>query len=586
MLRAVLVAVLVGILCPVAQATPRTVARSGDFTLQAERKGDEVCLTLRRDRRYQGQECGPQPRSPHRTVSVFPDVYSETYAAAVGPTVRRAEAQDARGRRTSHKVFSARGFASRFVVIPPNPGAVFVRFYDADGRLVGIDAGPVGYIASDNEVQVLGDREAGITVHTEPQLDATPDQVDRLRTLACVQVVNSSGGTETCDEAADNVLVIMGACDGPGLVGGVVGPAVTGVRLQLGSGATAVLPANELPAAFGGRRVIGAQAPAGEAIRAATALDASGRDVAAIGVGLAPGGQPCAGEDRGDDRFAGSLKPSAPPANPVAVVAVGGLPLTVADQGETLCVELGPLPADLCRMPPVDSDPPRLLRQGATVGGVVSADAERVTLELDRGPDVTVPTTDGPAYTGRWAGKVRFFAASVPAGRKVVRTVVRDAGGRAIGIRAGGVVAPNVNRRVLAEQAGVRVQVYRIPGFPLCLTAFVADLAPSPTFCPTRDPGTRIDGPVRDYSGAVVVSCTPRLALAYGVLPSGARTPEVVLGDGRRVKARRVALAGADAWYAFVGDTPVRALQAGEARVALDLPPASAQCGYSLRRAF
>lgn len=585
MLRVLLVMVLVLVLCPAAQAAPRTVARSGDFTLQAERKGDQVCLTLRRDRRYQGEECGPQPRSAHSTVSVFPDVYSRTYAAAVGPTVRRAEAEDARGRRTSHKVFSARGFAARFVVVPPQVGAVFVRFYGADGTLLGIDPGPVGYIAPDNEVQVLGDRESGITVHTEPKLEATPDQPDRLRTLACVQVVNASGGSETCDDVGD-VLVIMGACDGPGLVGGVVGPAVAGVRLQLGSGATAELPARELPAAFGGRRVIGAEAPAGEAVRAASAFDASGRDIAAIGVGLGPGGRSCAGEDRGDDRFVGSLVPATPPANPVTVAAAGGLPLTVADQGETLCAELGPLPAGSCGMPPVDSDPPRLLRRGTTVAAVLSADAARVTLELDRGDDITVPTTEGPAYTGRWAGKVRFFAAQVPSARKVVRVVVRDATGRAIGIREPGVVAATVNRRLLAEQAGVRLELFRIPGLPLCLQAFVADLAPAPGFCTVRNAGTPIDGPVRSYSGAVVVSCTPRLALAYGRLPDGARTPDVVLGDGRRVKARRVALAGKDAWFAFVGDTALRALQAGDARVALDLPPASAQCGYSVERAF
>lgn len=585
MLRVLLVAVLVVVMCPAAQAAPRTVARSGDFTLQAEHRGGEVCLTLRRDRRYQGEACGRQPRSPHRTVSVFPDVYSTTYAAAVGPTVRRAEAEDARGRRTSHKVFAARGFAARFVVIPPKPGAVFVRFYDADGRLLGIDAGPVGYIASADDTQILGDREAGVKAYTEPQLAPTPDQADRLLRLACVDVVNASGGSGVCGEGTDDALIILDSCDGPGTLGAVVGSGIAGLRLQLGSGATVELPAQALPPAFAGRRAVGAEVPAGEAVRSATALDASGRDVAGVGVGLAPSGLPCTEEDRGKN-FSAPLVPVAPPAAPVPAAAAGGLPLVVADQGETLCAELGTLTPQLCPAAPVDSDPPRLLRRGATVAGVLSADAARVTLELDRGRDVTVPTTTAPAYTGRWAGKVRFFAAEVPAARTVVRAVVRDARGRAIGVSDRSLGRSSVNRRVLAEQGGVRLQVVRQAGAQPCVTAFVADLAPAPSFCTVRNPGRPIDGPFHTYRAAVVVSCTPRLALAYGRIADGMAVPEVVLAGGRRIKGRRVALPDDDAWFAFAPDAAVERIRAGKDQARLDLPPASAQCGYSVDRAF
>ncbi|MDA0181256.1 hypothetical protein OJ997_13190 [Solirubrobacter phytolaccae] len=586
MLRVLLVVILVGALCGTAQAAPRTVARSGEFSLQAERKDGQVCLTLRRERRYQGQECGPLPRSPHHTLSVFPDIPSNTYAVAVAPTVRRAEVEDAKGRRTMHRTFSARGFAARFVLIP-RPAALFVRLYGADGTLLSMDAGTIGYIEwHTDSVPVFGDRMAGVTAYTELRLQPSPDQADRVRTLACVDVVSSSGGSGMCDDDSEDALVIMGSCDGPGLVGGVFSPAVAGVRLELGSGATVQLPVSELPAPFGGRRTLGANVPAGEAVRAATAVDAAGRELSRVGVGLAPGGQPCAGEDRGDDRFMGRLVPVAPAPGAVAVAEAAGVPLLVADQGETLCAELGQLPAQLCPPAPVDSDPPRLLRQGGTVAGVLSVDAARVTLELDRGRDVTVPTTDAPAYTGRWHGKVRFFAAAVAASRKVVRVVVRDASGRAIGIADRGVVAPRVNRRVLAEQAGVRLQVARQTGEQPCLEAVVADPAPVPRFCTDPDPGVPIDGPMRQYGGAVVVSCTPRLALAYGRFTDGLKTPSVVLVDGREVKARRIALDGEDAWYAFVPDAVIAGLRAGEDRVALNLPPASAQCGYSVSRAF
>ena len=585
MLRVLLVAVLIGVLCETAQAAPRTVAKRGDFSLQAEQKGGQVCLTLRRDRRYQGEACGRLPRSPHRTVSVFPDVHSYTYAAAVGPTVRRVQAEDLKGRRTSHRVFSARGLSSGFVLIPAPPAPVFVRFYGADGTLLGMDAANYGYIGADNPVQVLGDREAGVQAHTEPLLAPSPDQVDRVRTLACVDVVNDSGGSGLCDADADDALVVLGSCDGPALVGGIVNPAIAGLRLQLGSGAMAVLPAQALPEAFGGRRVIGAQVPAGEAIRSATAFDATGRDLASVGVGMAPSVQPCAEEERGD-HFAAPLAPVAPPPGSVTVVAAGGLPLVVADQGETLCAALGPLPPGLCPPAPVDSDPPRLLRRGGTVAGVLSADASRVTLELDRGRDVVMPATDGPAYTGRWAGKVRFFAAQVPAARTVVRAVVRDVTGRTIGITERSVPDSQGSRRVLAEQNGLRLQVVRRPGEQPCVETFVADLAPGPRFCTVRRPGVPIDGPVRQYSSAVVVSCTPRSALAYGRLSDRLALPEVVLADGRRVKARRIALDGDDAWYAFLPDAAVRTLRGGKAVAELHLQPASAQCGYSVSRRF
>ena len=49
------------------------------------------------------------------------------------------------------------------------------------------------------------------------------------------------------------------------------------------------------------------------------------------------------------------------------------------------------LAAGNCPPPPVDSDDPRLLRQGESVAGALSRDAARITLQLDRGQDVTVP---------------------------------------------------------------------------------------------------------------------------------------------------------------------------------------------------
>jgi hypothetical protein len=584
---ALLAGFLMLVCCAPAQAAPKTVAKRGAFTLHAEsRKDGELCITLRRARRYQGMACGRVPRSPQRPLRMFPDVGFDNYAVVVPPSVRTAEVETRDGRRARHRTFAAPGFSARFVLIPAPPVAKFVRYYGADGSLLGIEGGPDGYIQPADTTAVYGEHFEGVEASTEPLLMPTPDQADRLRTLACVTVANDSGGRGLCDQDSESALVVMGSCDGPDLIGGIAGAGVASVRLTLGSGAEWTIAASELPAAFGGRRAFGGPVPSGEAVRSAVALDATGQAIASTVVGMPPGGQPCAGTDQGDDRFGEPFAPLTPPQGAVTVATAAGESLLVADQGETLCVALGELGAGNCPLPPVDSDEPALLRRGGSVAGALSRDADRITLQLDRGKDVTVRTTDGAAYTGRWAGKVRFFAAPVAASRNVTGAIVRDAAGTIIGISTTGIARQRVNRRVLAERAGQGVEFTRRAGEQPCLTAFAADLTPAPSFCTVRNPGTPIDGPNPQYSGAVVVACAPRQAIAYGRLPDGEPAPEVVLAGDRTVRSRKVSLPDRDAWVAILPDAAVRGLRAGDRRVALRLPPASAQCGYSLRRAF
>ena len=566
--------------CAPAQAVTRTVARSGAFDIRATEKGGNLCITLRRERHYQGQECGRIPRSPQRPLSIFPDVGVHNYASAVPPSVRIAETEDRSGKRERHRTFSAPGFSARFVLIPAPPRAVFVRFYGADGTLLGMDAGPEGYIGfHENATPVLGE---SVTAYTEPRIAPTPDQPDRIATLACIDVANSRGGGGQCE---DNSIVLLSSCDGPGIAGGIVAADVVSVRLTLGTGAAFVIPAVALPAVFGGRRAIGAEVPRGEAVREAVALDAAGQGIARTAVGTPPG-QSCASADRGDDGFGGYIEPTSPPAGAVVVASAGGPPLVVADQDDLLCVALGALEAGYCPFAPVDSDEPTLLERGGTVAGALSRDASRVTLELDRGPAITVGTTDGAAYTGRWAGRVRFFAAPVPAGRHVTGAVVRDAAGTIIGVSPDGVPRP-AGRRTLFERDGQGLQVARDEEERPCVTAFATDPLPVPRFCTDPNPGTPIDGPIWPYGGAVVVPCAPRRALAYGDVPDRLRLPEVVLDGNRTLRTRRIKRPGNDdVWFAFLPDAGVRGLRAGKQRVALRLPPASRQCGYALGRSF
>jgi hypothetical protein len=576
-MRLVLAVFLALLLAAPASATPRKVAQLGEFTLHAETKQGELCITLRKSRRYQGVECGPIPRSPHRALQILPDVGWNNYASAVPPSVAYYEREGPRGQKWRRRAFSAPGFESHFVIVPAPPGVKFVRFLAADGTVLGIDSGQYGYIGEDDRAPLFGTDQNGVEIHTEPKFAPTPDVADRIRTLACVDIANEQGGGGVCNEDAESEITLLGSCRGPDLVGGILAPGVASVRLTLGSGATFTLPAGALPPAFGGSRAFGGNVPPGEAVREAVALDAAGQPLGRTPVGLPPGGQPCPGSAQGFDHFSGPLEPVAPPAGAVTVALAGTVPLVAADQGETLCVALGGLGAGTCAPPPVDSVQPLLLRRGDGVAAVLSRDAARVTLRFDRGPRLTVSTTDGRAYAGRWAGKVRFLAAQVPAGRVLRSVVVRDAAGTVIGIGA-----PARRASVIGPLAD-GLQLVRNSERWRCVTATVPD---APAYCTDPDPGVPIDGPTYAYRGAVVVTCEPRRAITYGRFPDRQATPRVLLEGGRSLPTRRIALPGEDAWYAVLPDAAVTGLRSGKQRVALKLPPASAQCGYQLARAF
>jgi hypothetical protein len=566
------------VLCAPAQAAT-TVARDRDFTLRAFERDGRVCMTLRRDGHYRGQRCGRIPRSPQRALVIEPDTGINNFAAAVPPSVRSAEIETESGARHRHRTVAARGFFSRFVLLPAPPAAVFVRYYGADGTLLGVDPGPVGYISFDDEAEL----DDGSDVHTETILFPTPHDPDRLRTIACLDFTHGNVGGGFCDVHAESGLSVNGACAQPHRVGGIVAAHVTGVRLTLGTGAQVTLDAQALPDVYGGRQAITGFLPAGEGVRAAEAVDAAGRVVARRRVGMPPANQPCPGDEQGSDGVLGDLVPTPPPVS-VAVASAGGETLVAADQGERLCAALARIPTRLCPPAPVDSDRPQLLRRGRAVAGVLSRDAARITLRLDRGGRVTVATTGGAAYQGRWAGDVTFFAARVPARRRVTGAVVRNAAGTIIGISARGV--PELRRRILAERAGRGIVLVRRTGHPPCLTAFATQSPPAPRLCTDLNPGQPIDGPVYAYTGVVTVPCAPRRAIAYGRMLDRFATPVVQLAGGRTVRSRRIRLRGQDAWVAFLPDARVRRLRSGRFGVPLALPAAAAQCGYSISRDF
>jgi hypothetical protein len=391
------------------------VAREGDFELRAFERGGRLCMSLRRSSHYRGQACGRIPRSPHRPVHMFPDIGFNNYVAAVPPSVRVAEVESRSGRRGRHRTFAARGFFSRFVLIPAPPVAVFVRFYGADGTLLGVDGGQAGYIGFDTETQVFGDPGSGVEAHTEPLLTPRPGDPGRLSTIGCVFAETSLGGSGFCDWRADLGFVLLSECSEHDLAGALPAADVAGLRLTLGSGTELTLAPGDLPAPFGGRAQRG----------------------------------------RDDHR---RQRPRAP-----------------TPRGA----------------------PPRAGRAGRP---------QRRDGAPDRASAVPDPVRRGPT-----AGS--------------------------------GLLHRPRSRH--------------------------ADRPPVPAL-------------QRDGHGAMRAAAGARLR------PHGDRfaTPVVRLAGGRTVRAQRIRLRGEDAFVAFLPDTRVRGLRSGRHRVALDLPPASSQCGYSADRAF
>jgi hypothetical protein len=109
------------------------------------------------------------------------------------------------------------------VLIPAPPAAVFVRFYGADGALLGVDGGQAGYITFDNETQIFG-------------------------------VTRRLGGTGFCDHETADGFALMSQCRRRDIAGAVVVPCSPRAALAYG----------RMPDRFAAPRVLLA---GGEAVR-------------------------------------------------------------------------------------------------------------------------------------------------------------------------------------------------------------------------------------------------------------------------------------------------------------------------------
>lgn len=204
-----------------------------------------------------------------------------------------------------------------------------------------------------------------------------------------------------------------------------------------------------------------------------------------------------------------------------------------------------------------------LTRRDGAIGGVLAGEVTAIEIDLGDGEPRRVVTSAGDAYTGRYAGRVRFVLAEVPGARRIRRATGIAADGRRL--RGFVVPAPRVER--LRRVGGLRAVRYTLAPFGQQLTCLMDALA---ALCPDDGDAT---------TAAALVTCRPRRTIVLGALPRGERMPTVVLADGRRVRARTLRAGGLRLWLAVVpGGDGVRAIRPDQP---LRLPPANDQCGYA-----
>ena len=262
------------------------------------------------------------------------------------------------------------------------------------------------------------------------------------------------------------------------------------------------------------------------------------------------------------------------PGQQVAAEADGHRLLVRDAEAERLCVGLDSLRADSgdCGLPPVDASLLVVEERAGMASAVVPADVVRVRLPSG----LEVPTVPGDAYTGRYAGRVRFLLAAVPRGSTGTLRFY-DAAGVLLGR---GFITPVDPPPVAGPVTLARGRGWRLGavnyGHGGCV-ARAGQLGPEACFA---DFG-------RATSAYLSVSCRPRVALLYGTLNRRTRGVAVRLRGGRRMRARVIRvprrIGGGRAFVlALPRRAEVRSITAGPERVSLTVLPAARQCGYVL----
>ncbi|HWT92690.1 MAG TPA: hypothetical protein VN238_06810, partial [Solirubrobacteraceae bacterium] len=482
----------------------------------------------------------------------------------------------------------------RFFLGRTPPQVQTTRLFGADGRLLherddvsdfeGRSVRPPVRVASGGR----GAARWGLSVQVRNVLAPIAGEPGRRVRALCPAITREGRGTGTSCVAlplrAAEISVSDGCrTGGPNLVTGL-GPAnALPRRLVTTDGTVVPFRAIRLPAAFGApdARAVVAVAPRGAGIRS---VDGDAWQTAPTVL------NPCDGASgggffstRSDDRRELGGDAVVRPAGP------GGPRVFVRDRDTELCVAVErTVRASDCgeRAPQLGSFGAVPVAGGRMVGGVVDARVTRVRLTLSTGAKVEVPAAPDPAYTGRFAPYVAFFAATAPAGANFVE--IAPIGPRGSVLEETPLVIPALTapaRRLgTVHLRGARRTVAQGP--------LGGDYGDCTFFTTARNlPGAGDACPFRQFVGSLVIDvpCGKTVVVGGELESRGARKLQVVLAGGRRITAPAVRLRDGTVAYVTVprGAVLRRVEIVGRGgqvlhRYTTPVPRSSEHCGYGL----
>ncbi len=630
--RILLVALVLAVLAPTsAAAQQRQVgAQAGGVKLLVADKGDELCLTLQRSWET-GPSCVRPPRTPFSPEVQQSGRQDGPVVAGVvpasGATVEARHGRDARTRvSTTPGAYTGRHAAEvRFFAMALRGEAALLRYYDAGGRMIGASDESLDRFERPVRGPVILRRSAQsrprwrLTASVLRELDPRPDQPDRMTRRLCTSVTVGNGTTTSCPVAADRPIRLApelerGCGSSPRLLSAVVDARVHRVVVVLGSGRRLSVPTRALPSRLGfGARFVAVTLPRSEAVRHVLAQDDRGRALDRTDLLAAPAGVGCA-DDGSDGQLSFGLQAETGPtdassdARDLAASTPSGGRLLLGDRGDDLCsaVVLGARRDAFCAGPPLDPGFPNhsVVRVGsrAVFAGVAHPEARPPELVLDDGARLR-PSLQAPgAYAGRYAAHVRVFAVDIPAGRRAVRLITRDAAGRVVLSTSApehparpapsrSVLRRGTNGGALDLRARVETFAFSYEGHGsrsrvLCLTPQLRGRA----LTKDRDEGCL--GPFSSRTVAGMAPCAQRRIVFYGTLGARDRGVDILMAGGRRIAVPAAPLPASMRFRARVfaialpARAAVRAVLVRRAkstlRLAAPLAPATRQCGYRL----
>lgn len=411
----------------------------------------------------------------------------------------------------------------------------------------------------------------------------------REREICVRPYAGTAPGTRSCLAVASEDLrfELAERCTGPGqrVVAGIALRAAGRIRVEFGDGR--IVAARQAGLATLGAphlTVYGVDVPAGMAVRALRFDAEAGGWARRVHVALSPRRQRC---DRGITFSRLDGDPVAPLRDRVAVTTPGAPALHLAETEDRICVQLSSPPdGDACREAPARLGDLRLHDGAAGVTGVVDARLRSVDVRFSDGTLETFATVAPPETAGPLARRLRYVVIAPRPGRVPLRFTGRSVDGL--------VVDGHEFDTPLTVRAGpalLRIGPWRVHGDAYrprygggrgetCLRITRGASGPPPD-CPTAAFDPR--------AISVDVRCDIRRPVLIGAVGRGVRRVVLLLDGGRSVSVPlRGLAAGGRGWVAAPpGNTGIVGVEYRGRRgtllfwVALALPPAARQCGYT-----